>query len=61
MAKPHHALLGGATVFFFFEIAEFLQRDISNGFVLFGAVGMVALAGVVTWLIYAGVRRRTAV
>ncbi len=56
MARPHHALLGGASVFFFFEIAEFLQRDISNGFVLIGAVGMVALAGVVTWLIYAGVR-----
>ena len=56
MANPQWAVLGGASVFLFFEIADFLQRDISTGVVLTGASAMTALACVIGWLIYAGFR-----
>jgi hypothetical protein len=59
MANPQRAVLGGVSVFLFFEIADFLQREISMGVVLIGAAAMTALACVIGWLIYAGFRRQS--
>ena len=56
MTKPLHAVLGGGSVFVFFEIADFLQRPLNTGLLLVGAAGMTALAGVMVWLMFAGFR-----
>ena len=56
MTKPQRVVLGGASLFVFFEIADFLQREMSTGLVLMGAAGMTALACVMGWLMYAGFR-----
>ena len=53
-AKPHHAVLGGVSLFAFLEIADFLQADMSTAMVLLGAAAMSTFACAMGWLIYAG-------
>lgn len=54
VAKPQQAVLGGASLFGFLQIAGVLQREMSIGWLLAGAAGMTALACVIGWLIHAG-------
>jgi hypothetical protein len=54
IAKPHRVVLGGASLFAFLEIADFLQADMSTALVLMGAAAMSTCVCAIGWLIYAG-------
>jgi hypothetical protein len=54
VAKPHHVLLGGVSLFALLRIADFLQADMSTAIVLLGAAAMSTFVCAIGWLIYVG-------